>query len=155
MSNENNLTDNYLLTKHNDLIVSMQRLGDLSKNYYSNVLDLVSLEELKRKLLSELQYYTELVARVKTYKAGQTGYLEEHRKRIKSEAIDEMVTNKNIKKTTAELTVYNDELYKAKLKELEKLRTFFIKAEDLQKHFNRVLDAVIQSISVAAKERGA
>lgn len=146
------LNTKYIVDNHSDLLNALEKLKELSDQYYSNVLDIYTLEAFKREFLAYLQYYTEAVASVKSYKAGQSGYLEEERKRIKAEVLELMIAE-GAKKTNAELLVYNDKRYREKLALVNQLRTFFIKTEDLLRHFNRVLDSVVQSISVAGKER--
>ena len=150
--NDQSTVDQYLLKNYPDLINCLAKLKDLSECYYSEVMDLHTLESFKREFLGNLQYFTELSARVKAKKAGSFGFLDEDRKRIKSEIVEFLVSEGN-KVTTAEKLVYSDSRYKSRYKSLSQTREFYIKIEDLHKHFYRVLDSVVQSISVAAKER--
>lgn len=128
-----------------------ERLNVLCKEYFQDASNLFAVDELKRRFLAELGNYVEHFAKVRSFKSGSHVYLEDQRKRLKSDAIEHMVKSGE-KRTVAEVMVYSSQYYKERFDLLEKLKAWFIKYEFKYDYYNRVLDSMIQSISVGGKE---
>lgn len=129
---------------------SLKVLQDISLEY-RNVDDTHSLEDIKKRLNAELQYFATLYSKVKVYKGSNHTYLEDVLKTIKGETISHLL-NENVRITAAEQLYYNQPYYKNRLEVILKLKGFFIKVEELYNIYNGTLQCVIQSISVASKE---
>lgn len=131
---------------------SFKRLSELVEPYYNESLSLVELESLKRTLLGELQFLTHRMGFVKAYKSNNS-YFEEYRKRLKSLVMETLTTGEErVSTTAAEAKVYNNPKYKKTLKGIQEVKQRYIQYEDLHKHYQKVLDCVHQSVSVASKE---
>lgn len=110
------------------------------------------LEILKRKFVGEFQYFAKLFSNVKKYKGASHTYLEDQRKQIKAEGINLiMVDKKNI--TAAKELVYDTEFYKERIEVIQSLIKFFIKTENMYDYYTSVFQSIIQSVSIASKEK--
>jgi hypothetical protein len=131
---------------------SINRMKDLVEPYYVSDLSLVELEHLKRTLLGELQYLTSRMGAVKQFKTNNT-YFEEHRKRLKSLVWKSLMSGEGkVSATAAESRVYSEKHYINTLSGINLIKERYIQYEDQHKHFIKVLDCIVQSISVAGKE---
>jgi hypothetical protein len=137
-----------------DISDSLGRLATIAKGYYesSDDFDVISFERIKRSLLGELQYINTLYSKIRVYKNENYTYLVSQRKAIKGAAI-KMLLDQGMKITAAEVMVYNSDFYKNRMNLMESLVEFFLKTEHLIEHYNQLVHAIIQSISVASRER--
>lgn len=135
----------------NEISATAKRLDVLSKEYVVCE-HYPDLEILKRKMNAELAYFAVGYAKVRAYKAGTHVYCEEARKRIKAEAIDDLIKTKNLSYASASNQVYSHSYYVDRLKIIEGLKKRFIAVETSYDHYVKTLDCVIQSISVSVKE---
>ena len=129
---------------------SLKILEEISKEYRRTD-DVHGLEDIKKRLNAELQFFASLYAKVKVYKGTNHTYMEDVLKGIKSETINRLLDS-NVKVTAAEQLYYTQPYYKNRLEVLLKIKGFFIKVEELFNIYNGTLQCVIQSISVASKE---
>lgn len=142
-------------TMFDEIKGSMKRLSDLTKEYYEmeDLFDVYGLESVKRRFNSELQYFTTKYSLVKRYKGDSHTYLSEQRKMFKAEAM-ELLIKDGFSQTAAEKMSYGSLYYKHRVELMQDLVEFFIKVEVLHDHYTMTLQAIIQSVSVAAKEKG-
>lgn len=133
---------------------SLVRLSILTEEYSKSkdFFSLEFLEDLKRRYISELQYYTTLFSKVRKFKGESYTYLTETRKRVKSEGVA-ILMGEGFKQTMAMEMVYCSEYYKDRITLIQKLIEFFIKAENLFDFYTYTLQSIVQSVSVAAKEK--
>lgn len=131
---------------------SIGRLKSIS-NEYTNMQDLQDpfvLEKIKRDFDSELTNMATLFSKIKRYKGGQHVYLEDTRKRIKSEIISKLMSPPlNLKTTQAETAIYSNEEYVAKMEIIENLRGFMTNVELLYDRYESTFNSIIQSQSLA------
>lgn len=144
------------LTEQNvkEIQESLIRLAKLTEEY-SNSREFFSiefLEGIKRNYISELQYYTSLFSKVRKFKGESYTYLTETRKRIKSEAIALLMAD-GFKQTMAMEMVYCSDYYKERITLIQSLIEFFIKAENLFDFYTYTLQSIVQSVSIASKEK--
>jgi len=78
--------------------------------------------------------------------------LTETRKRIKSEAIALLMAD-GFKQTMAMEMVYCSDYYKERITLIQSLIEFFIKAENLFDFYTYTLQSIVQSVSIASKEK--
>jgi hypothetical protein len=137
-----------------DITASLGRLAGISKEYYdaSEDCDVLLLERLKRSLLGELQYVTTLYSKVRRFKGESFTYLSAERKATKAAAI-KILMEGGMKITAAEVFVYDSEYYKERITLMNDLVQFFLKTEHLVEHYQNVIHSIIQSVSLAGKER--
>ena len=133
---------------------SIVRLQELSKLYYeaNDLFDVIQLEEVKRRFLAELQYFTVMYSKTKAYKNDTHTYLHEVRKRAKGETF-QILLSEGKKTTMANELIYCHPYYVERVNLIESLIEFFIKVEYLHEFFTGLSQAIIQSVSVSAKER--
>ncbi|MEX0597431.1 MAG: hypothetical protein WD512_13130 [Candidatus Paceibacterota bacterium] len=135
---------------------SMKILNDICDEY-SDIESIISahdLDELKRKFVGHFQFFSKMFSKVKRYKGASHTYLEEERKRIKAEAIENMLEGGDAKNiTAAKELVYSFNYYVERIDLLQSLLEFFIKSENMYDYYLNTLQSIIQSISVASKER--
>jgi hypothetical protein len=62
-----------------------------------------------------------------------------------------MVDKKNI--TAAKELVYDTEFYKDRIEVIQSLIRFFIKTENMYDYYTSVFQSIIQSVSIASKEK--
>lgn len=133
---------------------SLVRLANLTEEYSNSkeFFNLEFLEDLKRRYISELQYYTTLFSKVRKFKGESYTYLTETRKRVKSEAVA-ILMSEGFKQTMAMEMVYCSDYYKDRITLIQRLIEFFIKAENLFDFYTYTLQSIVQSVSVASKEK--
>tara|TARA_R100000656_G_scaffold29994_1_gene26262 strand:+ start:177 stop:695 length:519 start_codon:yes stop_codon:yes gene_type:complete len=138
----------------------LKNLKECSERYHSmdNLYDVDGLEQVKRDMGGYLENLGEHFARVKRYKT-MGDYLEEHRKAIKSEAIDRIVLNSRqdesvdkISQNQAEKIVYNSDYYKQRLDMLLQIKGFFSKIEIMYERYVDVMNNIRQSVSMCKKD---
>lgn len=138
--------------QYKETLETMKKLKELSSSYYNGVDGIYNLEDLKREYMAQLEFFATQYASIRGFKSATHVYLEEQRKRLKAECIERMMAEQGLKRTIAENSVYAYEHYKTGVDLIEELKKFFLKVELLFDHYNRVLDAIIQSISIASKD---
>ena len=134
--------------------LSITRLSDLVKDYYeaNDLFDVYQLEEVKRRFLAELQYFTVMYSKTKCYKGSTHTYLEEYRKKTKADTV-KLLLDEGKKIGMAEALCYSHPYYIERILLIESLIEFFIKVEYLHEYFTGLGSAIIQSISIASKEK--
>jgi hypothetical protein len=112
------------------------------------------LEILKRRFVGEFQYFAKLFSHVKKYKGASHTYLEDQRKQIKAEGINKVMAEKgNLSITAAKELVYDTDFYKQRIDVIQSLIKFFIKTENMYDYYTSVFQSIIQSVSIASKEK--
>jgi len=142
------------------IATAIKKLNALTEEYSKNnsTVDYDSLELLKRRFNGELLYFTNLYGTIRKFKGVNHAYFEDAIKRVKSEAIDLMlhsideVTGAKYNVTSAERKVYSHPYYTERLELISRLKQSFEKADALHSYYQGVLQSLIQSVSVAAKE---
>lgn len=128
-------------------------LLELSKEYH-NMVDMYDpnqLEIIKRKFDGCMQSLSVYYAKMKKFKGSQHVYLDEVRKKIKAEALQQLLDDGH-KVTSAESLVYKTEYYVKRINLMEDIKEFMIKTELLYERFEATFNAIIQSYSTARKE---
>lgn len=131
----------------------IKNLSNLSAEYHSmtDFYDPYELERIKRQFDSYMQNFAVYYAKVKKFKGSQHVYLDEVRKKIKAEALQQLL-DEGAKVTAAESLVYKSEYYVTRVNLMEDIKEFMIKVELLYDRFNGTFQSIIQSCSVARKE---
>lgn len=138
----------------NNTKMLMSRLDTLGKEYIS-LLDSPNpdrLEAIKREFGGNLTTLATYFSRIKCFKY-QGDYLEEQRKRLKSEAVILIMDRDKISTAAAEKIVYAEEYYKARVTLMEELKKFFIKVELKYDRYRDVSRDIYQSVSQNNQER--
>lgn len=138
----------------NNTKLLMTRLDTLGKEYIS-LLDSPNperLEAIKREFGGNLTTLATYFSRIKCFKY-QGDYLEEQRKRLKSEAVILIMERDKISTAAAEKIVYAEEYYKARVNLMEELKKFFIKVELKYDRYRDVSRDIYQSVSQNNLER--
>jgi hypothetical protein len=133
---------------------SIEALTNLTKEYIKleGVDSLDDLERVKKQFVGHMQRFTVLFSKVNRFKGTSHVYLDEQRKRVKSEAIRILLDEGN-NATNAGNLVYSSKYYTERIDLMEDLKGFFIKVDKLYTQFGETLKAIAQSISVLAKDR--
>lgn len=126
-------------------------LNDIVQEY-NNSESLHYLEDIKKRFNSELQYFTTLYSKTKTYKGSNHTYLEGELKEIRSVALHLIMSEQGVNITTAERLLPAFPYYKERKDLITKIVSFFIKVEELYKRYEVTLQAIIQSVSIAGKD---
>lgn len=132
----------------------MKELDTLGKEYIS-LLDMPNperLEAIKRHYGGHLTSLASYFSRIKCFKY-QGDYLEEQRKRLKSEAVLLIVERDKVSTASAEKTVYAEEYYKVRMNLMEDLKKFFIKVELKFDRYRDTARDIYQSVSQQNQER--
>ena len=132
----------------------MSELDVLGKEYIS-LLDKPSperLEAIKRQYGGYLTSLATYFAKIKCFKY-QGDYLEEQRKRIKSETIQLVVERDHVSTASAEKTVYSEIYYKERIDLMESLKKFFIRVELKYDRYRDTARDIYQSVSQQNQER--
>ncbi len=121
---------------------------------YSSTFGPQEMDLLKREFIAHLQRLGVLYSKVRAYKGSNHNYCEEELKKIKAETI-KMSKDTHLVSTLADAErIYSmDKLYLEKLALIRSLVAVFVKTEVMYNHYNAVLQSIIQSISVAGKDR--
>lgn len=138
-----------------ELKTIMIYLTNISKEYYetNDTSDPFILEDLKRRFDGYMQRMATLYSKTKKYKGAQHVYLEDVRKKVKSEVLSRlMAPPSSLKITQAEVVVYADEEYAEKIKLIENLREFMINVELMYERFETTYQSIVQSQSLAKRE---
>lgn len=134
---------------------SIKKLTDLSSVYQksSDISDPYFLENIKKEFDGYMQRMATLFSKIKKYKGAQHVYLEDVRKKVKSEVLVKLMSEpRNLKITQAEVYLYTDEEYIEKIKLVESLREFMINVELMYERFEITYNAIIQSQSLVKRE---
>jgi hypothetical protein len=123
-------------------------LSGLTKRYLATD-NLHELEDIKKQFNANLQYFVELYAKIKKFKGPNHTYLENALKKIKADAMDNMV---GVNITAAERKVYSEPYYVERYAVAEQFIEFCIKVELKYDQFSATLTSIVQSISVLSKE---
>lgn len=145
-----NLTEKDYITTN----TLLSELMSLSEEYHNmeDMYDPDQLEIIKRKFNGLMQSLSVKYARIKKYKGSQHVYLDEVRKKIKGEAL-EILLNEGHKVTSAETMVYKTPYYVERITLMEDIKEFMIKTELLYERFESTFNSIVQSLSVARKEK--
>jgi hypothetical protein len=136
-----------------DITECIKNLAKLRENY-QQAFGPQQLDILKREFIAHLQRLGVLYSKIRVYKGGNHNYCEEELKRIKAETMKDLKDSfRATTMTDAERLYPLDPLYQEKLNLIRSVSKVFTKTETLYGHFNSVLQAIIQSISVAGKDK--
>jgi histidinol phosphatase-like PHP family hydrolase len=139
----------------NDITECIKNLA-LLRQQYQKIYGPQELDNLKREFIAHLQRLGYLYSKIRVYKGGNHNYCEEELKRVKSETMKDL--KDSFRATTmsdAERLYPLDPTYQEKVAVIRAASKIFTKTETLYSHFNVVLQAIIQSISVAGKDKHA
>lgn len=132
----------------------MIRLDKLGKEYIS-LLDNPSperLEGIKREYGGNLTSLASYFSRIKCFKY-QGDYLEEQRKRLKSETVILITDRDKVSTASAEKTVYAEKHYIDRMNLMEELKKFFIRVELKYDRYRDTSRDIYQSVSQQNQER--
>lgn len=142
-----NLRESFVLDVNNQ----MSKIDDIIQEY-NNADSLAYLEDIKKRLNAELQYFATMYAKIKAYKGTNHVYLENEMRELKSAATALIMDKKNVNVTTAERILHSYPYYKERKDVITKVMSFMIKVEEMYKRYEYTLQCVIQSISIAGKD---
>lgn len=139
---------------YDNTVLMMKELDTLGREYIS-LLDSPSperLEAIKRVYGGYLTTLSTYFAKVKAFKFNGD-YLEEQRKRVKSETISLIVSRDKISTAAAEKLVYAEPYYKKRVELMEDLKKFFIRVELKYDRYRDTSRDLYQSVSQNNQER--
>ncbi len=111
------------------------------------------LDILKREFIAHLQRLGSLYSKIRAYKGANHNYCEEEMKKVKAETLKMLKDTQQVATLADAERIYPmDPSYKEKIELIRSLIRIFVKVETLYNHYNAVLQALIQSISVAGKD---
>ena len=142
-----------------DYLETKKTLGimdEMVKEYVKGTDSLDDLENLKRRFNGYLVYLAGYYSKVRCFRENFE-FLEAQRKRIKSEAIEDLIRNseEKISQSAAEKVVYSHQYYIERITLLEQLKRFFYLVDLSYQNYQDVQRSIYQSISVLSKERQA
>lgn len=142
-----------------DYLETKKTLGvmdEMVKEYVKGTDSLDDLENLKRRFNGYLVYLAGYYSKVRCFRENFE-FLEAQRKRIKSEAIEDLIRGSETKLTqsAAEKVVYSHPYYIERITLLEQLKRFFYLVDLSYQNYQDVQRSIYQSISVLSKERQA
>lgn len=142
-----------------DYLETKKTLGvmdEMVKEYVKGTDSLDDLENLKRRFNGYLVYLAGYYSKVRCFRENFE-FLEAQRKRIKSEAIEDLIRGSETKLTqsAAEKIVYSHTYYIERITLLEQLKRFFYLVDLSYQNYQDVQRSIYQSISVLSKERQA
>jgi len=139
----------YLETKR-----TLKIMDDMVKEYVNSTDSLDQLENLKKRFNGYLVYLAGYYSKIRCFRENFE-YLEAQRKRIKSEAIEDLIRNSDEKlsQSAAEKVVYSHPYYTERITLLEQLKRFFYLVDLSYQNYQDVQRSIYQSISVLAKEK--
>ncbi len=155
---ENSITVNDLVKfSERDLTNTKQLMNQLDKlgKEYISLLDVPSperLEGIKREYGGNLTTLASYFSRIKCFKY-QGDYLEEQRKRLKSEAVLLIMDRDKVSTAAAEKIVYAEKYYKDRMNLMEELKKFFIRVELKYDRYRDTSRDIYQSVSQNNLER--
>lgn len=129
--------------------------GFLTRYTDSHELELLEqlkeLEEIKREHTSYLTYFLRYLTPVSSYRENGE-FMSSERKGLKSHCIKELI-KAGSNATASEKIVYDSDLYKASIKDIQEIKTFFVYVyETYDLHKSVVSRSIHQSISSLQKE---
>lgn len=134
-----------------EMLGAISSLKELEEKY-KTTFHPSDLEVLKREFISRLQYLAEIYSDIRPYKGSSHNYCEEEVKKLRSQTIS-ILRAKGNSATAGESMYPSEPMYIEGLNEIMKTAKIYVRVETLYNHFNSVLQAIIQSISVAQKEK--
>jgi hypothetical protein len=142
-----------------DYLETKKTLGvmdEMVKEYVKGTDSLDDLENLKRRFNGYLVYLAGYYSKIRCFRENFE-FLEAQRKRIKSEAIEDLIRGSETKLTqsAAEKVVYSHPYYIERITLLEQLKRFFYLVDLSYQNYQDVQRSIYQSISVLSKERQA
>lgn len=142
-----------------DYLQTKKTLGvmdEMVREYVKGTDSLDELENLKRRFNGYLVYLAGYYSKVRCFRENFE-FLEAQRKRIKSEAIEDLIRNseEKISQSAAEKVVYSHPYYIERITLLEQLKRFFYLVDLSYQNYQDVQRSIYQSISVLSKERQA
>jgi hypothetical protein len=140
-----------------DYLETKKTLGvmdEMVKEYVKGTDSLDDLENLKRRFNGYLVYLAGYYSKIRCFRENFE-FLEAQRKRIKSEAIEDLIRGSETKLTqsAAEKVVYSHPYYIERITLLEQLKRFFYLVDLSYQNYQDVQRSIYQSISVVSKER--
>jgi hypothetical protein len=143
--------NDYLETKK-----TLKVMDEMVQEYVKSTDNLDQLEDLKKRFNGYLVYLAGYYSKIRCFRENFE-YLEAQRKRIKSEAIEDLIRSSETKLTqsAAEKVVYSHPYYTERISLLEQLKRFFYLTEFSYNNYQDVQRSIYQSISVLSKERQA
>lgn len=140
-----------------DYLETKKTLGvmdEMVKEYVKGTDSLDELENLKRRFNGYLVYLAGYYSKIRCFRENFE-FLEAQRKRIKSEAIEDLINNSETKLTqsAAEKVVYSHQYYIERITLLEQLKRFFYLVDLSYQNYQDVQRSIYQSISVLSKEK--
>lgn len=141
--------NDYLETKK-----TLRVMDEMVQEYVKSTDNLDQLEDLKKRFNGYLVYLAGYYSKIRCFRENFE-YLEAQRKRIKSEAIEDLIRSSETKLTqsAAEKVVYSHPYYTERISLLEQLKRFFYLTEFSYNNYQDVQRSIYQSISVLSKER--
>lgn len=135
---------------------TLKVMDEMVQEYVKSTDNLDQLEDLKKRFNGYLVYLAGYYSKIRCFRENFE-YLEAQRKRIKSEAIEDLIRSSETKLTqsAAEKVVYSHPYYTERISLLEQLKRFFYLTEFSYNNYQDVQRSIYQSISVLSKERQA
>lgn len=133
---------------------TLKIMDDMVKEYVNSTDSLDQLESLKKRFNGYLVYLAGYYSKVRCFRENFE-FLEAQRKRIKSEAIEDLIRNSDEKlsQSAAEKVVYSHPYYIERITLLEQLKRFFYLVDLSYQNYQDVQRSIYQSISVLSKEK--
>jgi hypothetical protein len=140
-----------------DYLETKKTLGvmdEMVKEYVNGTDSLDELENLKRRFNGYLVYLAGYYSKIRCFRENFE-FLEAQRKRIKSEAIEDLIRGSETKLTqsAAEKVVYSHPYYIERISLIEQLKRFFYLVDLSYQNYQDVQRSIYQSISVVSKEK--
>lgn len=129
----------------------LDKMKALGEEYQSSTDNLSRLEEIKKEMNGWLQNFAELFSTVKALKGTNHVYLENAVKKIKADAMEQLL-EQGLKITAAEKLIYNSEYFEAHMQVANKLIKYCVNMELMYEHYTTTLSCITQSISILGKE---
>ena len=141
--------NDYLETKK-----TLKVMDEMVQEYVKSTDNLEQLEDLKKRFNGYLVYLSTYYSKIRCFRENFE-YLEAQRKRIKSEAIEDLIRNSEVKLTqsAAEKVVYSHPYYTERIRLLEQLKRFFYLTELSYNNYQDCQRSIYQSISVLSKQK--
>lgn len=140
-----------------DYLETKKTLGvmdEMVREYVKGTDSLDELENLKRRFNGYLVFLAGYYSKVRCFRENFE-FLEAQRKRIKSEAIEDLIkhSEEKISQSAAEKVVYSHPYYIERITLLEQLKRFFYLVDLSYQNYQDVQRSIYQSISVLSKEK--
>ena len=133
---------------------TLKIMDDMVKEYVNSTDSLDQLESLKKRFNGYLVYLAGYYSKIRCFRENFE-FLEAQRKRIKSEAIEDLIRNSDEKlsQSAAEKVVYSHPYYIERITLLEQLKRFLYLVDLSYQNYQDVQRSIYQSISVLSKEK--